>query len=372
MSRKSFTARFLETVKPAETRQQFSDASRTGFVLRVSPEGKKYFGFRYQPKGAPAARFLAIGEYPAMSLKEASGKWQEHRREFTEGGDPHHDTPANGSQGSSVAACLDAFDRLHILVELRPSTQAQWKAPLAAFRAAFGPRPIKSIQRPDVTGFCDQPEKTTARDLRKKAVGRFFKFCLTKGWIDQNIATALGRSEAIERERTLTDQEVRVIWSKGNVHHRLLLLTGCRSAEISELRWSEISDDCTTITLPGERTKNGHAFTLLLSRQAQAIIRSLPRTGTFALTGGERPFVPDRDKLGITKDWVLHDLRRTCGTGMGDCGVTLDTIHRCLNHRMDKLGRIYDRSKREAEMRKAWQLWADRVQRVTTDLKVAA
>ena len=334
MSRLSFTDRFLQTVKPTETRLQFSDTSRTGFTLRVSPEGRKYFGFRYQPKGAPGSRYFAIGEYPCMSLKEASSKWQEHRRAFTEGTDPKGDTPANGSQGSSVAACMEAFDRLHVQPNLRPSTQAQWRAPLAAFKAAFGDRPGRSIERLDVTGFCNSPEKVTARDLRKKSVGKFFAWCLQEGHTVTNIAMTLGRSEAKERDRVLTDAEIKTVWAKGNVHHRLLLLLGCRSAEVSALRWSEISDDCTTITLSGEdeRTKNGKGLTLLLSRQATAILRSLPRTGTFALTGTNRPFVPDRDKLGIAKDWRLHDLRRTCATGMGDLGVAEEIIHRCLNH----------------------------------------
>jgi integrase len=61
---------------------------------------------------------------------------------------------------------------------------------------------------------------------------------------------------------------------------RLLILTGQRRGEVAGMNWGEVTDDLTSWTLPGERTKHGVAHVVPLERsgsrrglrgQAQAI-----------------------------------------------------------------------------------------------------
>jgi len=63
-------------------------------------------------------------------------------------------------------------------------------------------------------------------------------------------------------------------------------------------------------------------------------------------------------------EWKLHDLRRTCATGMADIGVQPHIIEAVLNHVSGhKVGvaGIYNRSSYEREVRNALALWADHV-----------
>jgi hypothetical protein len=62
--------------------------------------------------------------------------------------------------------------------------------------------------------------------------------------------------------------------------------------------------------------------------------------------------------------WVIHDLRRTMVTGMGDLGVRPDVIELCVNHvsgsRAGVAG-VYNRSELMAERRAAMLAWSNRV-----------
>src|SRR5262249_38195107 len=62
--------------------------------------------------------------------------------------------------------------------------------------------------------------------------------------------------------------------------------------------------------------------------------------------------------------WHLHDLRRTCATGMADIGVQPHVIEATLNHISGhKVGvaGIYNRSSYDREVKAALALWADHV-----------
>ena len=62
--------------------------------------------------------------------------------------------------------------------------------------------------------------------------------------------------------------------------------------------------------------------------------------------------------------WVIHDLRRTCASGMAKLGVRLPTIEKVLNHTGGSfrgIVGIYQRHDFAAEKRHALQAWADHI-----------
>jgi integrase len=62
-------------------------------------------------------------------------------------------------------------------------------------------------------------------------------------------------------------------------------------------------------------------------------------------------------------EWTPHDLRRTDATMMGNLGVRPDVIGKCLDHvEQNRLMRIYQRQKLEAEQRAAWKLLGERLE----------
>jgi integrase len=67
-------------------------------------------------------------------------------------------------------------------------------------------------------------------------------------------------------------------------------------------------------------------------------------------------------------EFRLHDLRRTCASGLAELGVDRDTISKILGHRSADSGviGIYDRYDREPEKRRALRAWGDHVEQIVT------
>src|SRR5215203_6660620 len=67
--------------------------------------------------------------------------------------------------------------------------------------------------------------------------------------------------------------------------------------------------------------------------------------------------------------WTLHDLRRTCVTGMAEIGIAPHVIEAVVNHVSGHKGGvagIYNRATYAAEKRAALERWADHLERVVT------
>jgi integrase len=168
------------------------------------------------------------------------------------------------------------------------------------------------------------------------------------------------------RERKLTDDEVRQLWlaCDRDPHGpltRLMLLTGCRLREATGMRRCEVVDGVWTI--PGERTKNHLAHALPLPPLAMEIIQSIPElrpTGSMSHAKARLDaLLPD------LPPWRLHDLRRTCASGMQRLGIRTEVIERCLNHVSGSfrgVAGIYQRDPMTDEVAAALARWAAHVQ----------
>jgi integrase len=173
----------------------------------------------------------------------------------------------------------------------------------------------------------------------------------------------------------------------------LLILTGQRRGEVAGMTWAELSDDLTSWTLPGERTKNGAAHVVPLSAPARDLLKALlpgdaneakralaerRAAGTLVLPGAVgTPFSGwSKSKGALDKaiteaaagtsaaslaPWSIHDLRRTVATGLQRLGVRLEVTEAVLNHISGSRGGIagvYQRHDWANEKRAALDAWA--------------
>ena len=107
-----------------------------------------------------------------------------------------------------------------------------------------------------------------------------------------------------------------------------------------------------------------------LSAQALAILQRQAQRWEFVF--GERDGYTNwadakaklDQRVGIAP-WRLHDLRRTCATGMAELGVEPWYIEAIVNHVSGHKGGvagIYNRARYADAMREALQRWADHVE----------
>jgi integrase len=162
---------------------------------------------------------------------------------------------------------------------------------------------------------------------------------------------------------------------------RLLLLTAQRRHEVAALRWSELSADLSTWTLPGSRAKNGKAHIVHLSEPAREILSDIPRIVgqdlVFSVTGTTPPSGFSKAKLALDaamasevptdrEGWRFHDFRRTAVTWMAGAGFPPHVADRLLNHvggSIQGVAAVYQRSEFLAERKAALTAWGAHVLR---------
>lgn len=184
------------------------------------------------------------------------------------------------------------------------------------------------------------------------------------------------------RERAMTPEETGRVWNAAAALgepwgplFRVLLLTLARRDEVAGMRWSELSADLATWTIPGARMKRGQAHVVALPEAARDALRSVKRNKgqdlVFSTTGktpvsGFTKAKATLDKAAKVKDWRLHDIRRTGVSALAKMGFNPVVADLLLAHKPSSLStvaQVYQRHDHAAERAAALKAWAEHVAR---------
>jgi integrase len=393
---KVLTEKAVEKLKPAAKRREIPDGGLSGLYLVIQPSGRKSWATRYRHNGKPCK--LTIGSYPAVRLATAREKAGEALRAVSEGDDPakskrRQSTSPVDPNRDLVKSVVAEFLRKHFA-----DKRSLWEVQ-RMFRhdvlPYWGDRRIQDISKRDVIELMD---KLTDRGVgsmtnRVFSIGR--KLC---NWAVERDIISVSPFAGLKppvaetsRDRVLSDDEVRWFWEACSHEpypfgplFRLLLLTGQRLSEVGEMTRDELKLSNRLWTIPRERVKNDTAHDVPLSAVAGDILAECPRirskAGYIFTTTGLTPVSGfGRAKLRIDKciielarkearddnasvpAWRLHDLRRTCASGMARLGVNLPVIEKVLNHTSGSFAGIvavYQRHSFADERRSALEAWA--------------
>jgi hypothetical protein len=111
----------------------------------------------------------------------------------------------------------------------------------------------------------------------------FFRWCVGQHIIDRSPMETVARPPTGKpRERVLSEEELKAVYSTSsqaqNGFQRLVCLlihTGCRRGELTQLQWVHVAPD--TVTLPAEITKNKRNHAFPIGPGTQTLIASFPR-----------------------------------------------------------------------------------------------
>ena len=230
------------------------------------------------------------------------------------------------------------------------------------------------------------PTEPLARSMHA-TLSKLFGWLVERKRIKANPAADVHAPEAPKsRDRVLSDAEIVKLWTAvgtvGKRHEaiiKLLLLTGCRRDEVVAMRRSELSDGGKTWTIPGHRTKNHLTHIVPLPPLARDILAGVEPVGDLMFSTTGRTPVAGFSKLKHRLDdkmqvppWRLHDLRRTCATGMAEIGIAPHVVEACLNHVSGAKAGVagtYNRAAYAQEKKAALERWADHVSGLVTSRK---
>jgi integrase len=250
-------------------------------------------------------------------------------------------------------------------------------------------RDARSITSREIVELIDEIVDRGAPVLANRVAAlltQMFRFGVGRALLAASPVVFLERPGGRERprERTLKDSELQAFLRDPMAATRykrlahvitLLLLTGQRRGELAAARCADVDLDAGIWRIPPENSKNGRGHEVPLSAWAirefkalMSLAASSPwvlpdKQGTAhidakLLTRGLAKNLSRFKALGVA-EFTLHDLRRTCRTGLAKLGVPPHIAERVLNHAQERIPGTYDRHDYLDEKREALDKWAD-------------
>jgi integrase len=364
----------IRNLKPGPVRREIRDAN--GLCVIVQPSGHKSFAVRYRYNGKAAKLTLGPGN---MSLAAARKLCADAMYELAQGRDP---AAAKRQARQTQTAARETFEAIAEEYLRREGGKLRSEKSRRSVLARLvypiiGDRPVGEIKRSEIIRLLDRIEEDAgpvAADMALAIIRKILNWHATRSDdfrspIVRGMARTNGQERA--RSRTLSDDELRAIWTAtedGGMFSslvRFLLLTAARRTEAASLMWKEI--DSADWTLPAARNKVKVDLVRPLSAAAQDVLAKLPQIAgcefAFTANGGHalRDFSRGKQKLDAKSGvagWTLHDLRRTARSLMSRAGVNSDHAERCLGHVIGGVRGTYDRHAYHDEKQRAFEALA--------------
>jgi integrase len=352
-----------------------------GLRLRVAADRRVVRTWVLQWKRGGVSKRIVLGPANVLSAEQARAVAKEKLAQVWSGKDPAADKK---ERRHTLRAVIDQYLEHK---RVKPRTLRDIERYLTEGFKPLHAMPVDEVSRKDIAARLvaiqhDHSDIVAAK--ARAAVSALYAWAMQMGLCESNpVVGTFKPPEGEARERVLSDDELVRVWNAckdddfGKIV-RLLILLGCRRAEIGGMCWSEIDLDAGIWTLPKERSKNGRAHTLPLLPMALEIIQSVPRMASRDYLFGAR----SRDgftkwdlskqqldeRCGVT-DFRIHDVRRSVATGMADIGIAPHIIEEILHHQSGHkrgIAGVYNRSRYEREVRMALAQWEDHIRVLVT------
>ena len=391
------------------------DSGTDGLCLRITDRGTKTWCISYyspDADGEPKHRRFTIGPWPAIGVARARDEARLIKSQARAGIDPkgarrEARSAARAEAQANARKTFKVIAENYIALEvpgLRRGSESE-----AIIRREllpkWGDRQATDLERSDLTAITDHLKKDgkpmAARRVHETAT-RVFNWALDRGDIGASPFAAMKPPvKKTVRDRALKEHEIKALWPAWvemeypfGPLQQLLLLLGQRRSEVAEMRWREVDFKKREWAIPAERSKSRREHIVPLPDAAVEILEKLPRFSendddkdyVFTTTDGHRP-VSGFSKAKARTDalvleaaekraeengqdtklvqplpaWRVHDLRRTCRTGMARLGVPEIVSERVLNHLPQGLGKIYNVHEYLDEKATALARWAQEV-----------
>jgi len=378
----------IQNEKPTDKPFKISDGG--GLHLLVQPDGGRYWRLAYRFAGKQ--KTLALGVYPAVTLKAARKKAADARALLEAGADP-----AVERKTSKAVKRLNADNTFEAIGrEWWENKRGEWvdhhAERVIGYLAkdvfpALGSSPIVEITPPQLLDVIRRVERRGALDVASRELQfctSIFRFAIQTGRATINPAAELSgalKSRKPQHRPSLKITDLPLFFERleespsgliAKTAVRMIIYTFLRPGEIRTARWQDFDLKNAEWRVPESLMKMKTEHIVPLSRQALAMLEELrPLTGRGELLfPGERkrtqPISENTmnavmNRMGYQGMATPHGFRATASSFLNEQGFHRDAIERQLAHmERNKVRSAYTHHAEYLDERKRMmQWWAD-------------
>jgi integrase len=394
----TFTDSNIKALKKPDGNQKdyiIFDAKTEGLGIRVTKHSK-IFIVRYNDPVNFCKKQESLDPYGVITIAQARDALSVRRAAVAVGKSPYEEAKAAKEQKRieaqkarlTLGVLLNEYD-LHHLQRKKASYR---KEVLRQIRLHFSKHldapaeNLKKEQIDKVVSSLRTERNSGARNLC--AYGRaLYNWGKTREYFSHNPFISFDTKAPAPRDHVIEEKALADIYKCAAKYPypfgdfiRLLILTGQRRNEVAGMRWSEISKDLSTWTLPRKRAKNSKSHIVPLSEQAQIILKKIKKTRIFldcdfvfttngkSQISGFSKLKKALDKACGISDWWFHDFRRTIVTWLAANGFSHIVADRILNHQegvLSSIAAVYQKYEYLEERKAALIAWGKYIQKLS-------
>ncbi len=404
------TIRFIDSViknlKPTDKRQTFWCDGCPGFGLRVMPTGKKSFVFKYM--NGRTSRWITIGRYPELSIRQARRVYDEHYDHVYEfGRDPVQeiqDEIKKQNSRKTVAEFIEIYLDFMRLKE-KVSIGEEERVFELDVKPVIGSKFLDEVITNDIEAIQTRILKRAKKQKNANRGGKvavknslaytrqLFNLAKKRGLVESNPVMeieSLGVSGS--RNRVLNFQEIWLFWNRiENIGVppvtakalKFTLSTMQRSIEVRNMKYNSVKNGEHVWQMEVHETKNRTMHRVPMNKYATDILDQVKlfTGGCPFVFGATRVMSPPKKlnpnliqpgksafsqaiyrsrKALEVDDFCPHDLRRTGATWITAVGLPKLYARLMLNHSdgdKDVTGEVYVQYSYDFEKRRAVEVW---------------
>jgi integrase len=393
MKKSIFTDSYIKGLKPRD--KTYRETEGNGFYIRVTPQGKKAWLYRYYYTDKDHS--ITLGYYPAMKLAKARAAYHELFELWQSGADPKvHLAQLEEAKTNTVQKLVTSWYENYIEKERKQPQQIKQLID-ADIIPLLGYVELTKLTPALVTKALDKIVKRGARVHANKvlaALKQAFSYGVRRGTLQENPAILLQARDVggIEkpRDRNLSTHEIKTLLSflggssnrmslQTKLAIKIILHTGIRSGELRLATWDEIDFNDSLWIIPKEHTKQNEVMRIHLTESVKKIFQELKADSNcqyvlsaknnkpLSLKALSRSINRIQERVGIPH-WTAHDLRRSFCTQLGET-LHIDpvVIEKCLGRKMPKIMATYNRNEMLVQRKEALNKWSSYLDNLLQD-----